>query len=155
MWATTAALMHRLHANALQEIGHDCTSWNAAVFYDLMRLGDGTGVEEVSLPCSMSATCCWPQVLALDAHLLALVAAWLRGLLEMLTFFEWSPRRRGRDRCILRHPRLAHDAAVERARRLFEEGALHQGAPHLAALGGFGWYCEPWPMLFAREEHSQ
>lgn len=28
---------------ALQEIGHDCTNWSPAVFYDLMRLGDGTG----------------------------------------------------------------------------------------------------------------
>jgi hypothetical protein len=27
----------------LQEIGHDCTSWTPAVFYDLMRMGDGTG----------------------------------------------------------------------------------------------------------------
>lgn len=28
-----------------QEIGHDCTNWTPAVFYDLMRLGDGTGAQ--------------------------------------------------------------------------------------------------------------
>lgn len=34
---------HALALAALQEIGHDCTNWSPAVFYDLMRLGDGTG----------------------------------------------------------------------------------------------------------------
>lgn len=34
-----------LPAADAQEIGHDCTNWTPAVFYDLMRLGDGTGVR--------------------------------------------------------------------------------------------------------------
>jgi hypothetical protein len=33
----------------VQEIGHDCTNWTPAVFYDLMRLGDGTGASSLLL----------------------------------------------------------------------------------------------------------
>lgn len=49
----------------LQEIGHDCTNWNAAIFYDLMRLGDGTGAQpaartfdfDLTRPCAARAAC--------------------------------------------------------------------------------------------------
>ena len=40
----SAHLSRALHSHCLQEVGHDCTNWTPAVFYDLMRLGDGTGV---------------------------------------------------------------------------------------------------------------
>ncbi|EFN59021.1 hypothetical protein CHLNCDRAFT_137701 [Chlorella variabilis] len=43
------------------EIGHDCTNWNAAIFYDLMRLGDGTGEGVIAAYYGIRG---WPMMLA-------------------------------------------------------------------------------------------
>lgn len=44
---SVSAVVDALPRPPLQEIGHDCTTWTPAVYFDLMRLGDGTGA-----PCS-------------------------------------------------------------------------------------------------------
>lgn len=46
---------------AFSEIGHDCTNWTPAVFYDLMRLGDGTGEGVIAAYYSIRG---WPVMLA-------------------------------------------------------------------------------------------
>lgn len=53
-------------ARDLQEIGHDCTNWTPAVFYDLMRMGDGTGEAGCRRICnraSSAALAGWPPLL--------------------------------------------------------------------------------------------
>lgn len=46
---------------AFTEIGHDCTNWTPAVFYDLMRLGDGTGEGVIAAYYQIRG---WPMMLA-------------------------------------------------------------------------------------------
>ncbi|KAI7835411.1 hypothetical protein COHA_010685 [Chlorella ohadii] len=53
---------HRVAFNrAFAEIGHDCTNWSPAVFYDLMRLGDGTGEGVIAAYYNIRG---WPMMLA-------------------------------------------------------------------------------------------
>ncbi|KAL4437025.1 hypothetical protein ABPG75_004164 [Micractinium tetrahymenae] len=53
---------HRVAFNrAFSEIGHDCTNWTPAVFYDLMRLGDGTGEGVIAAYYQIRG---WPMMLA-------------------------------------------------------------------------------------------
>ena len=50
----------------MQEIGHDCTNWTPAVFYDLMRLGDGTGAALLLLLLQLRLLPCCPAALLLS-----------------------------------------------------------------------------------------
>lgn len=52
---------HRVAFNrAFVELGHDCTNWTPAVFYDLMRLGDGSGEGVIAAYYGIRG---WPMML--------------------------------------------------------------------------------------------
>lgn len=112
-------------SHALQEFGHDCTNWTPAVFYDLMRLGDGTGAASLHrrmrlLPRVPARRCCRSAVGPLPAHSLPPPPH------RLVSESGWC--RRGPDRRLLRHPRLAHDAGIQGPPRLPQEAARGQGA---------------------------